>query len=228
MHVAKVSRLVMLLTLAAGLLSVGCAPYRSSRSCGEISAAHLRALIEDTTSVEQAVAQVCHAYHVARDDVEVTGVPGEPGGGDLGWTVDGVHYKVAVRSSRVVWARMTYESDPPSADQVMRCWGVPEAYIAAYCFRPQPLRHRAALVLYYPALGVACWAGKYGHGEHPPQFDGNVPIEAFDFVPLGSREAALVYLLSRGRAQTSDDRIWHELDSWPATWQEIKFRGSCY
>ncbi len=211
----------MLLVLVAGLALGGCVPHRSSRTCEEISAANLRALIEETTSEEQAVRRVTEAFRVAAKDLTITRAPNNPDHFDLSWRVNGVQYVIVMLSSKVLEARMTYESNPPSADEVIQCLGAPDRYWAYYYPPFESARRLTELHFFFPALGISCWGHKYGTGDRPPQFDGGAAMEIFDFVPLGPPDEVMNQLIGEGQAE----RIREQMKRWPGDWQEVEVQS---
>jgi hypothetical protein len=220
------SRSVSILALLAGLVLTGCAPIRSARTCEEISAARLRALIEECTSVDQAAARVTETYGIAAKDLHITRAPDNPDHCDLDWTMNGAQYSMFFLSSGVLGARITYGSSPPTADQIMQCLGVPDWYTAFYGRFPDPLlwspTGSTQLTFYYPALGVACWGSKLGHGDQVPRLDGSVAIDIFDFEPLGPPDQVLEALVTQGGSRASADWIWRAMKPWPGDWQDVE------
>lgn len=210
-------RLSILLALVAGLVLAACVPYRSSRTCEEISAANLRALIGETTSEEQAVRRVTEALHIAPKDLTITRAPNNPEHFDLSWRVNGVQYVIVILSSKVLEASMTYESNPPSADEIIQCLGAPDRYWAYYYPPFETPRRLTELHFYFPTLGISCWGHKYGTGDRPPQFDGGTAMDLFDFVPLGSPSEVMDQLVERAPKRARD-----ELEPWPGDWREVE------
>ncbi len=211
------------LVLVVGLLLSGCAPYRSSRTCEEIRAANLRAVIQGSTSVEQAVTRVAETFRVAGEDVKVTRAYDDPDLADVSWRANGVRYLISMHSSSILWGSMAYESNAPSADQVIECLGAPETYWAFF-YPPaagESLDRVAALDLFYPALGVLCYLKKSGLGDRPPRFDGGVPVYTVAFVPLGPPDEVMEQLLYQG----NEERIRREMKPWPGDWKEVEVRN---
>ncbi len=216
-------RVLLQLVLVAGLLLAGCAPYRSSRTCEQIRAANLRALVGEAMSVEQAVARVTETFHVAGEDVKVTRAYDDPDFADVRWRVDGVSYRITLRSSRILLASMEYESNAPSADQVIGCLGAPDRYWAVY-YPPLPggplaVFRVAYLNFYFPALGITCRGEKRGLGDRPPRFDGGVPIDGFLFVPLGPPDEVMDQLMM---GEGNEERIKREMKPWPGDWSQVE------
>jgi|GEM_PF-6799595 len=214
-------RVLVVLVLGVGLLLAGCAPYRSLRTCEEIAAANLRALIEETTSLEQGAARVAETFHVPAEEVRVLRSHDNPNDGDIEWRVAGVHYTIIVKSSSVLSARMTCESRPPSAGEVIQCLGAPDRYWAYYYPRFESPRRLAELHFFFPALGITCWGYKYGTGDRPPQFHAGDAMEIFDFVLLGSSREVMDRLLEKVPEQAKEGT-----KPWPGDWREVKVQNA--
>jgi len=205
-------------------LVVGCGvrePRASNtRSCDDIAALELRSLLRETISPEDMKNHLAAAFQVPVEKIE--SAQNADGSGYVQVTKNGMAYTVVMQDSHPLSGRLLFDSRPPPVQKAIQCLGNPQWYRAYYAYGPTAVDHTLSLVMYYPAEGIAIWAGTYGHTKEPPPLDQNMPIDFLDFVVPSLDEQATMENLLRDHAPEFREEIKRQLKPWPSDWRDLQ------
>lgn len=205
-------RFVLLLVFTLWLYA--CTATPAPRTCAEILAPDLRALLPQQMPREETRAKIASLYNLSFDKVEASS-------GGFGWKSDGMNgnfitqHPFNLQSPPAI--SIEYTDRPPTTQQVLDCLGTPDMYLYWYHAPPGTgYRPVLDLDLYFVQQGIRARVAQLGERNQPPRLDGTNPVVELYYVQPDSREKTMEQL-----TLLIPDERKAKIKHWPGSWQDI-------
>lgn len=192
----------------------GCTTTPSPRTCAEILAPDLRALLTQPLSTKETRAKIASLYELPLDEVGVSS-------DGFGWRKGGIagnlitEHPFGLKSPPAI--SIEFKERPPTTQQVLDCLGAPDTYLYWYHAPPGTgYRPILDLELYFVQQGIRARVAQLGERNQPPRLDGTNPVVDLYYVQPDSRaktmEELTLLIPSERKAK---------IKPWPGSWQDI-------
>lgn len=219
------TRWLLLSLTAVTLFIAGCGrdttpQVGDARSCDEIAAVGLRALLKETLMPEAMRKRLAETYQVSLQDVEFN--LHEDNTAFLNVVKNGMSHTIRMKGMHPSEGSVTFNSQRPSVAKATQCLGEPRWYWAYYFFGPGGPDHMLELSIFIPAQGAWIDASTYGKDKRPPPVDGRVPVSFVAFVVPSVNEAATMTQLLDVIGPSLRGQIESQMKPWPGKWEAIQ------